>query len=184
MDLLATPQPFSFGAIFEAVANGIDPARPALVHGDTSISWGDYAKHTSALAGSFIAGGAQPGDRIALLMRNGPAWLQTLGAAFRARLVHVNVNYRYTGEELFYILDNSDATVLVFDAEFAPLVASLKDRLAVKLLVQVGGETISGAHDFEALAESATPLPPQSHSVEDMLFIYTGGTTGLPKGVM
>ena len=103
---------------------------------------------------------------------------------FKARLVHVNVNYRYTGEELFYILDNSDAAVVVYDAEYATMIASIRHRLGVKLYLQVGGETPDFAQDFDAVAQNGARLPPQAHSPDDMLFIYTGGTTGMPKGVM
>ncbi|WP_310496037.1 AMP-binding protein [Sandarakinorhabdus sp.] len=178
------PDQMSFGAVFEATAGAADPSLPALIHGDQITTWGDYAARTQSLAAGFLAGGAVPGDRVALLMRNGPAWMETLGAAFRARLVHVNVNYRYTGEELFYILENSDATVLVHDAEFAELIASIRARLNVKLILQVGGDTAPHAQDFEAVASAGHVLAPQAHDPMDMLFLYTGGTTGLPKGVM
>ncbi len=175
---------FSFGAIFEGLAGVVDPAQPALVHGTRSIAWSDFDRRTDAIAATCLADGAVAGDRIAHLMRNSPAYLETTIAGFKARLVHVNVNYRYTGEELFYILDNSDAAVLVFDAEFATLVDSIRDRLKVKCFLQVGGETAAFARDFERVAESAAELAAQDHRPDDMLFIYTGGTTGMPKGVM
>ncbi|WP_164156651.1 AMP-binding protein [Sandarakinorhabdus rubra] len=174
----------SLGAVFETTLAAVDPAQPALVHGDTRRSWGDFGRRTASLAAAMQAAGAEPGDRCALLMRNGPAYCEGLVAALRARLVHVNVNYRYTGEELWYILDNSDAAVVIFDAEFAALVDSIRSRLPTKLWVQVGGETAAFAQDFDALAEAGHVLPPQAHRYDDMLFIYTGGTTGLPKGVM
>ncbi len=174
----------SFGEIFAAIGPVVDPDRPALIHGDHVVRWGDFHRRTDALAATCLAAGAVAGDRIALLMRNGPAYGEAMVAGFKARLVHVNVNYRYTGEELFYILDNSDSTVLVYDAEFAPIVASIRDRLNVKLFLQVGGKTPDFATDFETAAASGATLPPQDHSPEDMLFIYTGGTTGMPKGVM
>ncbi len=174
----------SFGMVFAAIGGAVDPDQPALIHDGEAISWGDFDRRTDALAAACHAAGAVPGDRIAHLMRNGPAYLQTTIAGFKARLVHVNVNYRYTGDELFYILDNSDAAVLVYDAEFAPLVASIRDRLNVKLFLQVGGQIADFAQDFDTVATSGATLPPQDHVPEDMLFIYTGGTTGMPKGVM
>ncbi|GGI88587.1 acyl-CoA synthetase [Polymorphobacter multimanifer] len=176
---------FSFGAIFAAGSGQVDPARPALIHGDRTIGWGAFHRRTTNLAAHMLAHGAQAGDRLAHLMRNSPAYLETTVAGFRARLVHVNINYRYTAEELFYILDNSESTVLVFDADFAELVESIRPRLThIKLYVQVGGENPSWAQDYETLVETDLPLPEQAHSGEDMLFIYTGGTTGMPKGVM
>jgi 3-oxocholest-4-en-26-oate---CoA ligase len=174
----------SFGMIFESIARAVDLGRPATIHGDTITSWRDFDRRTNAIAAATHAAGAVPGDRIAHLMRNSPAYLETTIAGFKARLVHVNVNYRYTGEELFYILDNSAAAVVVYDAEFAPLIASIRHRLEVKLFLQVGGETPDFAQDFDAISESGGTLPPQAHAPDDMLFIYTGGTTGMPKGVM
>ncbi len=174
----------SYGCIFEHIASAIAPHQPALIHGGHTTSWGALDARTSAIAAAFVAAGAAPGDRVAHLMRNSPAYLETTVAAFKARLVHVNVNYRYTGEELFYILDNSAASIVVFDAEFAGLVAGIRHRLGVKLFVQVGGETADFAVDFETVANGGATLLAQAHDASDMLFIYTGGTTGLPKGVM
>ncbi|GGE06542.1 acyl-CoA synthetase [Polymorphobacter glacialis] len=174
----------SFGRIFAAIAAAVDPAQPATIHGDVVTTWGEFDQRTDALAAAYHAAGAVPGDRIAHLMRNSPAYCETTISGFKARLVHVNVNYRYTGEELFYILENSGASVLVYDAEFAGLIDSIRDRLGVKLFLQVGGETAGFAQDFDTVAASSEKLTPQDYRYEDMLFIYTGGTTGMPKGVM
>jgi fatty-acyl-CoA synthase len=176
---------WSFGRVFAAVADAVPPDQPALIHGDQVTNWGDVARRTDALAASFLDAGAVAGDKLAHLMRNSPAYSETSIAGFKARLVHVNVNYRYTGEELHYILDNSDAAVVVFDAEFAGLLDSIRERLPrVKLWVQVGGEPADFAQDYEALAASGRVLAPQDYRADDMMFIYTGGTTGMPKGVM
>ncbi len=175
---------WSLGAIFDAVCAAADPDLPALIHDGAVTTWSALDRRSRALAAAFHAAGAQPGDRLAHLMRNGPAYMQASVAGFRSRLVHVNVNYRYTGEELFYILDNSDAAVVVFDAEFAEVLGTLRDRLNVKLWVQVGGATADFAINFEALATADARLERQDHAADDMFFIYTGGTTGMPKGVM
>ncbi|MBC7521152.1 MAG: AMP-binding protein [Sandarakinorhabdus sp.] len=174
----------SFGAIFTGIAAAVDPDLPASIHGDEVTSWRDFNRRADAIAAACIAAGTVPGDRIAHLMRNKPEYLETTVAGFKARLVHVNVNYRYTGEELFYILDNSDAAVVVFDAEYAAIMASLLPRLKAVLYLQVGGATADFAHDFDTVANSGAAVPPQAHDPGDMLFIYTGGTTGMPKGVM
>jgi fatty-acyl-CoA synthase len=146
------PQELSFGAILETVVTTLDPAQPALVHGDTRRSWGEVAQRSASLAAAMLAGGAVAGDRCALLMRNSAEYAEAMIACLRARLVHVNVNYRYTGEELWYILDNSDAAVCVYDAEFAPLVDSIRSRLPTKVWIQLGGDTPAFAQDFEATA--------------------------------
>ncbi|WP_353217201.1 AMP-binding protein [Sandarakinorhabdus sp.] len=174
----------SYGQIFSNLMAAVDPAAPATIHADHVTSWAAFDAHTDAIAAASHAAGAVPGDRIAHLMRNSPAYFETTVAGFKARLVHVNVNYRYTGEELFYILSNSDAAVLVFDAEFANLVASIRSRLNVKLFLQVGGTTADFAQDYDTVASSSARIGRQDHVHDDMLFIYTGGTTGLPKGVM
>ena len=169
---------WSLGGIFTAVGKAVPPGDAALIHGDAVTTWGDFDRRTGALAAAFVAAGAEPGDKLAHLMRNGPAYAETTVGGFKARLVHVNVNYRYTGEELFYILDDSDAAVLVHDPEFADLVAALRPRLpGLKLVLETGAE-------FDAIADSGAAAPPQDFAPDDLLFIYTGGTTGSPKGVM
>ncbi|MBV8970904.1 MAG: AMP-binding protein [Sphingomonadaceae bacterium] len=168
----------SLGEVFTAVGTVVPPGEAALIHGDRVTRWGDFDRRTDALAATFLAAGARAGGKVAHLLRNGPAYAETVVATAKARLVHVNVNYRYTGEELFYILDNSDAAVVVFDPEFAEVMAALAPRLPhLKLALEVGDA-------FKAAAESGLPLEPQHHSRDDQLFIYTGGTTGYPKGVM
>jgi fatty-acyl-CoA synthase len=178
------PQELSFGAILDTVVAAADPASLALIHGDTRRTWGEIGPRTASLAAAMLAAGAVPGDRCALLMRNGPAYVEGLIACLRARLVHVNVNYRYNGEELFYILENSDSAVVVYDAEFEPLVSNIRGRLPAKLWLQAGDTTPGHARDFDTEAAAGHTLAPQDHQPDDMLFIYTGGTTGLPKGVM
>ncbi len=175
---------FSFGQVLTALGDRLGSA-PALVHGDEVVDWASFHRRTDALAAAFLGAGATAGDKVAHLMRNSPAYLTTTAAAFKARMVHVNVNYRYTGEELLYIVDNSDAAVVVFDCEFSDLLGTLRERLPqVKLWLQVGGSAPAWAQDFNAVADSAIALSPQAHDAADQLFIYTGGTTGMPKGVM
>ncbi|MBZ6378587.1 long-chain fatty acid--CoA ligase [Pacificimonas flava] len=176
---------FSFGSVAARLGKGVHGDAPAIICGDAVTTWRDFDRRTDALASAMIAGGAQRGDKVAHLMRNSPAYLETCWAAFKARLVHVNVNYRYTGEELLYILDNSDATTLVYDASFAETIASLRPRLSkVKLFLQVGGSAPDFAADFETAASGEAGKLPDDHQPDDELFIYTGGTTGYPKGVI
>ena len=176
---------FSFGSIAAAMKGALHEDAPAILHGGTTTKWGEFDARTDALAAAFTEAGAVPGDKAAHLMRNSPAYLETTWAAFKSRLVHVNVNYRYTGEELFYILDNSDSAVLVYDEEFAPVIAELHPRLTkIKLFLQVGREPADFAESYEELAGTRKVFQRDDHRPDDMLFIYTGGTTGYPKGVM
>ncbi len=174
----------TFGAILAALGGSLGAA-PALIHGSSVTDWQTLDRRTNALAHAFMAAGAAPGDKVAHLMRNSPAYLTTTVAAFKARMTHVNVNYRYTGEELRYILDNSDAAVVVYDEEFAAILDSLRAHLPhVKLWLQVGGTAPAWAEDFSSVADRPMPAFKADHALEDQLFIYTGGTTGMPKGVV
>jgi acyl-CoA synthetase (AMP-forming)/AMP-acid ligase II len=156
------------------------------MHGDEIVSWGVLARRTRSLAAALRRRGAAPGDKVAFYLRNGTAYTETLGACFKARLVHVNVNYRYVDEELHYILDDSDASFVVFDEEFQDRVVRIADRLpGVEGWIQVGGAPPDFGESYEALAVEAPEAELDvTRSPDDLVFIYTGGTTGMPKGVM
>ena len=181
---------WNYGDIFDGLATVVPPERPAMVHGDRVISWGRLAARTNNLARALLDDGARPDEKIALYLRNHPAYLEGTIAGFKARQVHVNVNYRYAAEEVRYILENSDASTVVFGREFSPIVRAIQPRLpGVRRWLVVdddSAEPLPGfARVFEVLAEtgSGEPLSMQ-RSPDDLFFIYTGGTTGMPKGVM
>jgi 3-oxocholest-4-en-26-oate---CoA ligase len=180
---------WNYGDILDGVGRVVPQDKPALIHGERVVSWGDFARRTNNLARRFLNRGVQAGDKVAFYMRNGPAYSETLGACFKARLTHVNVNYRYVDEELWYILDNSDSKIVVYDAEFADHVEALRSRLPeVGLWVEVTDDERPKAEfavRYQDLAEIGDGEPLKLHrSGADMLFLYTGGTTGMPKGVM
>jgi 3-oxocholest-4-en-26-oate---CoA ligase len=179
---------WNYGDILDAIAEAVPADRPALIHGERVISWGDYTRRTNNLAQRFLHRGVQAGDKVAFYMRNHPAYLETLGACFKARLVHANVNHRYVDDELFYIIDNSDSKIVVFESVFADNVRKLRPRLpGVVAWVEVGdGEPlVDFALPYEELAETGDGRPLMlGRSGDDLLFMYTGGTTGMPKGVM
>ncbi len=176
---------WNFGDILDGLDRGFSPGAPALIHGERTVTWGELGRRSNNLAAALRARGAQPGDKVAFYLRNCPEYTEGLAACFKARLVQVNVNYRYLDEELRYILDNSDAKIVLFDSEFADRVESLRPRLPnVAAWIQVGGNGEHG-EPYESLAETGDGRPlgiPRSGS--DLLFLYTGGTTGMPKGVM
>ena len=179
--------PWNYGDILDAVAGAVRPDAPAFVHGERRVTWGDATKRMNRLARALIAKGAKPGDKVAFYMRNGIEYSEALGACYRARLVHVNVNYRYKPEEVRYILDNSDAVALIYGSEFRPAVSQIRDSLpGIKTYIEVGDGDIAGyAEDYADLTEEGDGSPLGiKRSPDDMLFIYTGGTTGMPKGVM
>jgi len=178
---------WNYGDIFDAVGAALPDAAPAIVHEDRCVSWGELSRRSNALAAALLERGAKPDDKVAFYMRNCPEYLIGLVACFKARLVHVNVNYRYLEDELVYIFDNSDAKFALVDDEFSQRVDGLRARLpGVASWLQCGpGEPAPFAESVQALSSAGDGAPLElPRSGEDLLFIYTGGTTGMPKGVM
>ncbi len=160
---------------------------PALLHGPRSVTWREFDRRSNALANRLRAAGARPNDKLAIYSYNRPEWVESMTAAFKARMVPVNINYRYREEELAYIFENSDSVAVVFESGFADHVESLRARLPkLNTFIQLNdGETRPPwAEDYEEIvAADPTPIDIE-RSGDDLLFIYTGGTTGMPKGVM
>ncbi len=182
-----TATTFNFGDIVDAVSDIVPPSAPAFVHGERVISWGDATKRMNNIARNLHARGVAPGDKVAFYMRNGIEYGETTGACFLGRLTHVNVNYRYKPDEVRYIVDNSDATVVVYAREFRETVAQIHNQLdKVKVFVEVGaGEVATFAVPYEKLATTGSGAKLGiARSPNDQVMVYTGGTTGMPKGVM
>ena len=132
-------------------------------------------------------GGGQ--DHLALYLYNGHEYLEGMLGAFKARCAPFNVNYRYVEEELLYLFANSDAQAVIYHATFAPTLAAIRDQLTqVRLWIQVADESgnalLPGAIDYEESLARAAPDAPAALSADDLYILYTGGTTGLPKGVL
>ena len=180
---------WNYGDILDRVVEVVAADKPCLIHGDRVITWADFTRRTNNLAAQLSNRGIATADKVAFYMRNGPAYSETLGACFKGRFTHVNVNYRYVDDELWYIIDNSDAKAVVYDEEFSGHIETLKDRLPkVELWLEVCGEqppAVDVALSYETLAETGDGQPLSiERSGDDLLFLYTGGTTGMPKGVM
>ena len=179
---------WNYGDIIDAVGGIVPGARPALIHGDKTTSWSQFVARSNNLATAMLANGARPNDKIAFYMRNRPEYMEGLAAAFKARLTHVNVNYRYIDNELIYLLDNADATVCIYTAEFADNVANIRSqlpRITQWIEVDDGHAGLDDVLHYEDLASSGDGARLDiQRSPADQLFIYTGGTTGMPKGVM
>ena len=179
--------PFNYGDVLEAVAAVVPNDAPIFAHGDAVTRWGEAMPRMNNLARAMIARGAKPKDKVAFYLRNAPEYTEALGACFLSRLTHVNINYRYKPDEVRYILDNSDAQTLIYHSEFRDCVAQIHNQLPkVKTFIEVNGaEVASFAENYETLATkgdgSALGI---ERSPDDQLFIYTGGTTGMPKGVI
>jgi len=161
----------------------------AIVQGARRMGWRQLERRARNLAAWMLAQGASHQGKVAIYTYNHPAFMEGVYAAFKAALVPVNVNYRYREEELRYLLDNADAEIVIVHEDFVPLLVKVLDLLPqIKgiLVVTEGphGQLPHGAQDYEAIAESDRPAPTVPRSGDDMMFLYTGGTTGMPKGVM
>lgn len=175
-----------FGDIFDELAPLI-PERLAIIHGDRTITWREFDARSNRLARHLVSLGLRPNSKVAFYLRNTPAYIELFSACVKARLVHVNVNYRYVDHELYYLMDNSDAEVIVYDAEFAPQVGALRDRLpGVRAYIEVGSKPhadFAEAYEPACAEGDASPLGIDRPGT-DLYFMYTGGTTGYPKAVM
>ena len=187
-----TDQPSSawnFADIYEAVAAKV-PERPCQIYGERVITWGEFDRRADALAADFVAAGLTHQSKVACYLYNGPEYLETMTAAFKVAMAPVNTNYRYGPDEIMYLFDNADAEAVVFHACFTELVEGVRDRLTkVRRWYVVADETGSGpawATSYEAVATSgaARPAVAWERSADDLVLLYTGGTTGMPKGVM
>ncbi len=169
--------------LFESVAAAV-PQRQALVvrTGSATRRWtyAELAARVDRAAGALAALGVGVGDRIGLHLRNGPTYLEAMLGAFALRAVPVNLNYRYVAEELAYVVDDAELSVVVTEPDTADLVhgvAAAADR-PVAVIVDGGA--------WEQALASADPAAARvaDRSADDLYLLYTGGTTGFPKGVM
>ena len=180
---------WNYAEIWESVAAAV-PARPAQIQGERVLSWADFDRRANGLARALLDAGLGRQAKVAAYLYNGPEYLETYYAAFKAGLAPVNTNYRYVADELIYLFDNADAEAVVFHAAFAATVEEIRPRLPkVRLWIAVaqGGHAAPEfAADYETLAEREVGrvVAPWGRSGDDLLILYTGGTTGMPKGVM
>lgn len=176
-----TAMDWNFGDLLDATAANVPGERPALIHGARVISWAEFDARTNRVARAMLAAGLPTGARVAILARNIPEFIEIACAAFKARLCHVNINYRYTTAEIEYVLADCQAQALFYQGEFASLVAPLFERLHdLNLDVQIDQ---GGTYEAMARYGDGSPLD-IVRSSEDGYLLYTGGTTGKPKGVM
>jgi 3-oxocholest-4-en-26-oate---CoA ligase len=173
---------------WEAVADAVGD-REALVHGDVVRTWAEFDRRAALVAGHLTAAGLGPDAKVACYLYNSNEYLEATFGAFKARCVPVNVNYRYLESELHYLLENSDAEAVVVSAELVDRLDHVRGDLPLlRTVVVVGADDKHPVPDWalswdDALA-AATPMPRIDRSPEDLWFLYTGGTTGMPKGVM
>ena len=166
------------------------PDATAQIQGDRTFTWAEFDRRADGVAAALLAGGAQHQDKVAHYLYNCPEYLESMFAMFKAGLVPVNTNYRYTDDELAYLWDNSDAVAVVFHASFADRCAAMRarvPRVSTWICVDDGTDPCpEWAVPYETAVASATgrTMAPWGRSPDDLYILYTGGTTGMPKGVM
>jgi len=182
--------------LFEAVADA-DPDREVLVVGERRLTYAALDGRASRLAQALAARGVGPGDAVGLQLANGSEYVEGMLAAFKLRAVPVNINYRYVERELRHLYDDAGIVALLHHRGFTSrIAAALAGRRALRALLVVddgsapaaedyAGEDYAG-EDYEAVLAAADPARPRvpGRSSDDIYLIYTGGTTGLPKGVV
>ncbi|MCU1401163.1 MAG: fatty-acid--CoA ligase [Acidimicrobiales bacterium] len=166
------------------------PDAVVQVQGDREFTWREFDRRADGIAATLLAAGVAHQDKVAQYLYNAPEYLESTFGLYKAALVPVNTNYRYTDDEIVYLWDNADAVAVVFHGTFADRCERLKERLpAIRTWIWVDDGTApcpDWAIDYEVAAASATErtIPPWGRSPDDIYMLYTGGTTGMPKGVM
>ncbi len=177
----------NFGDVYDAVAKVV-PERTAIIYGEKQISWKVFDERTNRLARSLLSRGLTTNSKVAFYLRNCPAYVELWATCAKGRFVHANINYRYVDHELLYLLENSDAEAVVYDSEFRSHVEALQPKLPqVKAWLEVGAGVHAAdfAEPYDALCAEGDPSPLDiERSGDDLYLMYTGGTTGYPKGVM
>jgi len=194
-------QEFTVGQVHEAIANSrLD--EECLVFHKRRLTWGQVTARTRRLANYLndngfgcsteradLAPQESGQDHLAIYLHNGNEYLECMLGSFKARVAPLNINYRYVAEELQYVFTDSAASVIVFHSTFAPLLASVLPQLPkVRLLLQVNDDSdqplLPGAVWYEDALSASHEAAPAPAEPDDLYILYTGGTTGMPKGVM
>jgi fatty-acyl-CoA synthase len=179
----------SFADVWEQIADAF-PDAPAQVHADRRFTWAEFDRRADAVAQALLDLGVERQDKVAQYLYNGPEYMESVYGAVKASLVPVNTNYRYTDDELAYLWDNADAVAVVFHGSFAETIERVRPRVPrVRLWLWVddgSGPCPDWAEPYEAAATSGAGRvrPSWGRSGDDLYMLYTGGTTGMPKGVM
>ncbi len=180
---------WNFADVWEAVARA-RPSAPVLVQGQRRVTWEEFDARAGGIAAALVESGLGHQAKVAQYLYNSPEYVESLFASLKAGLVPVNTNYRYTPDELCYLWDNADVEAVIFGGSFVAEAELVRRRLpAIRSWWWVDdgtGEKPPWAVPYEEAARAGAGgfEGPGRRSGDDLLLVYTGGTTGLPKGVM
>jgi acyl-CoA synthetase (AMP-forming)/AMP-acid ligase II len=181
---------WNFADIWEHHADRF-PDAVVQVQGDRRVTWEAMDRRADGIAATLLASGAQRQDKVAQYLVNCPEYMESMYALFKAALVPVNTNYRYSEDEIVYLWDNADAIAVIFHATYAERCDAVRARVpGVRTWIWVddgsGGSCPGWAIPYETAATAATARvqPGWGRTPDDLYLLYTGGTTGMPKGVM
>lgn len=180
---------WNFADVFERIADRI-PDALAQQQGDRAHSWSDFDQRADGVAAALLAAGLHEQDKVAQYLYNCPEFLECMLGCFKAGMATVNTNYRYAPDELVYLWDNADVAAVVFHGTFTETIEQFRDRVpGVRLWLWVDdgeGPCPPWATPYEAAAASrpGRTAGPWGRSGDHLILLYTGGTTGMPKGVM
>ena len=175
-----------YATVYEKNADTI-PDEIALVCGDNVRTWKEYDDRAALLASLLKSYGLGPDSKGGLYVHNSNEYLEAQYGVFKISGVSINVNYRYKAEELIYLLDNSASEAVFFQGCYSQQIDSIKDKLdKVKVFIQIddGTEQLEFAENYEDAITSHQPMERIERSEDNIYMLYTGGTTGMPKGVM
>jgi acyl-CoA synthetase (AMP-forming)/AMP-acid ligase II len=176
--------------VLDVVAQTI-PDRPALIQGPKILKWADLDSRANAVAAFLANNGLGRQDKVTQYLHNTNEYIESLIACFKGSFIPINTNYRYGPDELVYLWQNGDVSAVIFHGSYSGTIESMKGRVPgvkIWLWVNDGSDACpSWATAYEDVAERRIDVgdPPKwSRSGDDLIFLYTGGTTGMPKGVM
>jgi len=173
----------NFATVLETVAD-VRADHTVVTHGDHSLTWRQLDERASRLAGFLAGRGIGAEDRVAIALYNGAEYLESVFAVLKLRAIPVNVNYRYQPGEMLHLFDDAQVAAVIFDASLGARVAQAAARARTRpAMVQVGGAPAAPVSSYAQVVEETGPLPRAARGVDHWL-MYTGGTTGQPKGVL
>lgn len=176
-----------FATIWEQISDA-QPDAPAVICGSVTRTWREYEDRAARVAAFLHGRGLKTDSKTGIYLHNCNEYLEAQFGIMKNRGVSINVNYRYREEEMIYLLDNADCEALVYQACYADRVNAVRDQLpAIKTYIRVedgSSGSVQGDVEYEKLIADTAPMPRIERSADDLYMLYTGGTTGMPKGVM